>query len=942
MLFALTIRLYSQCPTPAQLNDQIEISEKDNKDARTRIKNLYQFKVRFENCQLLRDSVYAKILHKIGILEYQDNKYLPTENSFLFTAEAVRINTSGIATASPAYATKSFSNLSIIYEATGLNKDAIRYCDSTIQYARRYPVYGPLLHRARELKSQILFKTGDYQGSVDEASLGIRDGLSSGDSMLATRLFNIRAESYQLQGDKNRAMKDALKNIEWIEGVLKTHAKEVRSNPGNFFAYYKELAHAYKVRALSIDASQPTAELNNFISLSNYYYAKTGDSILQSRNFNDVGSYYLNTYQDYTRAKENYIRAMRFSKNSQWILAFGYLNLGATDFPDGNYASAEKNYLKMLSLIGIPAKSILETQQVSRLMAVPYKQLVHVYLNNKTELLLGLFKKTNDARYLKACLSTALVTDSVIQEMRREQSAEQSKLFWRNKTRNFFTNALEACFLAKDHALAFYFMEKSRAVILADKLNELGAASLLPATEVVREELLRKEIANEENILRMMLSSVPGYDSVNAMLIEARHQLDIHIKSLERKYPAYYSYKFSSDVLSFQQFKDYLKSKKTSFVSYFLGDTASYILSVSGADISGADGKMIKVPATAYNKKQLDALVTFFADGALQNRQYDSLIRQSHEFYKRMFEPLNVAKGNLIVCPDGFILPYDALYADQAGKKTLLNDYSFSYVYSANSLLTRFKSKDAGLNFAGFAPVSFKPYLDLADLDPSAEFLDKAASNYPVTKLFTGRKSSRKNFLLNMGSYRIVNVFSHASAGNNDEEPMLFMEDSAIHLSELQYLDQINTQLVILSACQTSSGKNVTGEGIYSLSRGFTAAGIPSVMATIWRADENSVYQISVLFHKYIASGMRKDEALRLAKIDYLKTADNEKSLPYYWANMVIMGNTDSIELIHENYLSWLPGILIILGIAISLFFLRQRSARRIADKQSKVPLKEN
>ncbi|MHA4846052.1 CHAT domain-containing protein [Flavitalea antarctica] len=915
-----------QCPSHAQLNEQVEISERDNQeDIAKRLKKLYEFKGVVENCKLLKDSVYAKILHKIGILQYQANNFVPSENSFAFTAEAARINTSGIRTAYPAYATKSFFNLAVLYSAARLNREAVRFCDSTIDYARRYADFSSFLTGALELKAFALFEAGDYQGSIDQLLLGIRAALDNGDSLNAARLYNKRAEAYKLQGDSKRAIKDATWTLTWIETLLKKRSKELMTKPADFIDYYRELANAYKVKALATEAMDAKGELQRLIKLSNYYQAKTGDSTEMSNNYNDFGAHYFTTYHDYKTAKENYHQSMRFGKNLKWNLAFGYLNLGAADFPLGDYASAEKNYLHMLSLIGFPAKDILENQPVTQWMSVPFKQLVYVFLNNKTELLLGLYKKTNNSKYLQACLSTALVTDSVIQEMRREQSAEQSKLLWRNKTRNFFTNALDACLLAKDYPLAFYFMEKSRAVILADKLNELGASSLLPANEVVREQLLREAIANEEKILRDRPLTPAGYDSVSARLIEARLKLNSHIASLENKYPDYYRYKFSGEILSYDKFRSYLKNKQSGFVSYFMGDTVSYVLYVPPGDAKAGTAKMLKVPARAYSKKQLDALLAIFADASLQNRHYDSLVMRSHEFYQQMFVPLDIAKGNLVVCPDGFILPFDALYSDVAAKRTLLEDYAISYAYSANSLFTKVKPGGASQNFAGFAPVSFQPYLNLAELRPSADFLSEAAANYSATELFTRKESTRKNFLSNLGSYRIVNVFSHASTGNNDEEPVLYMEDSVIYLSELQDIDHVQTQLVVLSACQTSSGKNAIGEGIYSLSRGFAAAGIPSVMATIWPADEHPVYRITVLFNKYISEGMRKDDALRLAKIDYLKTANKERSLPYYWSNMIIMGNTDPIELVDRNYLSWLLAIAGLLAVIIAFLYGKKK-----------------
>src|SRR4030095_1468481 len=90
--------------------------------------------------------------------------------------------------------------------------------------------------------------------------------------------------------------------------------------------------------------------------------------------------------------------------------------------------------------------------------------------------------------FLKGALQTALLTDSVITQVRHEHLGEQSKLYWRNRTREFFTNAMEACYLAQNTSLAYSFMEKSRAVLLNDRLNELGASAYLPPQEAAKEE----------------------------------------------------------------------------------------------------------------------------------------------------------------------------------------------------------------------------------------------------------------------------------------------------------------------------------------------------------------------------------------------------------------------------------------------------------------------
>ncbi|HXO76550.1 MAG TPA: CHAT domain-containing protein, partial [Puia sp.] len=169
-------------------------------------------------------------------------------------------------------------------------------------------------------------------------------------------------------------------------------------------------------------------------------------------------------------------------------------------------------------------------------------------------------------------------------------------------------------------------------------------------------------------------------------------------------------------------------------------------------------------------------------------------------------------------------------------------------------------------------------------------------------------------------------------ADSNGNEPVLFMQDSLIHLSELQLLPFPATQLVVLSACQTGAGRNASGEGIYSLARGFSSAGIPAVAATLWEADESAIYAVSGRFHHYLSRGEPKDLALQKAKLDYIRNSDRSAMLPWYWANLIIIGNTAPVRLAiaptgrwgGDRWTGWwwVLGIALIAGMLIGGYFV--------------------
>ena len=72
---------------------------------------------------------------------------------------------------------------------------------------------------------------------------------------------------------------------------------------------------------------------------------------------------------------------------------------------------------------------------------------------------------------------------------------------------------------------------------------------------------------------------------------------------------------------------------------------------------------------------------------------------------------------------------------------------------------------------------------------------------------------------------------------------------------------------------------------------------------------------------------MRKDDALQKAKIVFMQNGSNERLLPFYWANMILPGNGEPVNLSHNNYMvAWLTGIIFITAILLLFFiFLRKR-----------------
>jgi len=126
-------------------------------------------------------------------------------------------------------------------------------------------------------------------------------------------------------------------------------------------------------------------------------------------------------------------------------------------------------------------------------------------------------------------------------------------------------------------------------------------------------------------------------------------------------------------------------------------------------------------------------------------------------------------------------------------------------------------------------------------------------------------------------------------------------------------------------------GKRQISEGVLSIAHSFAYAGCPSVIMSLWQIDEKTSAGIIEDFYNNLSDEMPKSDALRLAKLNYLKKAKNELAAPYFWAGMVLVGNTDPIEKTSHNFWWWLvPVILIILILAV----IRNRKVNGLSKAQ--------
>lgn len=169
-------------------------------------------------------------------------------------------------------------------------------------------------------------------------------------------------------------------------------------------------------------------------------------------------------------------------------------------------------------------------------------------------------------------------------------------------------------------------------------------------------------------------------------------------------------------------------------------------------------------------------------------------------------------------------------------------------------------------------------------------------SNSLIALDFKASKETASNS--EVSNYRILHIAAHGlinsqhpdlsgivlSLVNEDGKP----QDGFLRLHDIYNL-KLNADMVVLSACQTALGKEVRGEGLISLTRGFMYAGAARVVASLWDVKDEATAELMKRFYQgMLKDGMRPAAALRAAQVSM--STDKRWEAPYYWAGFVLQG----------------------------------------------------
>ncbi|MCP4459954.1 MAG: CHAT domain-containing protein [Cytophagales bacterium] len=292
----------------------------------------------------------------------------------------------------------------------------------------------------------------------------------------------------------------------------------------------------------------------------------------------------------------------------------------------------------------------------------------------------------------------------------------------------------------------------------------------------------------------------------------------------------------------------------------------------------GQDSLMRICRATAnYISKEIND------DRMLQNLEilYDNLLRPVAD------EIVDYEQVYIVPALAIYYVPFSALVnrISEREFKYAVEDFNFGYISSTHLLNLLFQGGND----------KAKSILLMGDADgslPAAqEEVKEIGQLVPDKVVFTGKEVTLSNLIKNAKNSGIIHLATHGFLNERtpNKSNILLAQEKRLSLPEAFNLPLNNTDMVVLSACQTAKGGG-SGLEYATIARAFTNAGASTVLATLWKVNDEATKLLMVNFYTHLLDGSDKFTALAKAQRELLASDDEFLMHPHRWASFIPMG----------------------------------------------------
>ncbi len=543
--------------------------------------------------------------------------------------------------------------------------------------------------------------------------------------------------------------------------------------------------------------------------------------------------------------------------------------------------------------------------------------------------------------------------DKLVNYCRQTYQSHEDKVILGIKAKEMYEDAIITHMLKfkiyadiTDLEKARYYSEKSKSNTLKNLLSDHGAKKFakLPKELIIIENALKSNRAFYQSRIALNQSkdSIDGeiVQEYEDKLFDVNRRQDSLTEVLEKEYPKYYQLKHDNKVISVSEIQEKLNT--TTILEFFTADSITYAFTISKNKFTV---KELQTP-------KLDEQIKAFKE-AIISKDFKAYIEFGNSIYNILIKPIkeDLVGDELIIIPDGSLwhLNFDLLLTKEDATEILselpylLKDHAITYANSATLYFNPFKDKlqkeqqegVLAFSFSDSTHVAKSKSISLARLRDVAEDLPgtrkeiRAIADIIDGQYYFGEDSDEANFKKNASNYKILHLALHGDVDNErpQNSKLYFtkskdtIEDSYLYGHELFALN-IPSELTVLSACNTGTGKIAKGEGIMSLGHAFQYAGTKSLLLSSWEVPDETTPELMKYFYTNLKEGMSKSKALQQAKLQYLEQADIYKAAPFYWGGFYLVGDNAPIDFGMNSLWYWVVGII---GVLILMLFIYKK-----------------
>ena len=807
-----------------------------------------------------------------------------------------------------------YINLGIIHKQAGLYQYALGYFNKAQQVLKQAPdkyqeKAGPLYQSLSSLYHDL----GDYEQAQQYAELAIFH-FSQKFGPNCIQLADIYYNLALLASD----LKDPIAQTAHIKKALEI--QKTNANPDLY-----KLADCYEQTCISF---------MNINADSMLYYAHLSGALLDT--LEEQGglerasniSYFAMTYAQ----KDQYSKAdslmfisetmVRDIYGKQHILTANYLTNHANIlYKAGQYKTALKLYDASLAGYGYTKGCNLDTvvhaNELLDNLIKRNRTLIHLYDQQPN----GMVRDEIDAAWVEIV--------HLLDYLRRRHQGNEAKLLFAHQFKEGAEDAINWYLRAgkENYPMAWQFAEKSRALALLEAFRNANAWSLPQASDSlhVQADVLIAENKKWYNLYANAENDLERSEYLT-QLMQVRAQQEICLRNLEKTDATFYKAKYDNRVVTIPEVRSLLRPRQA-LLEYFVGDSSLFLFVVR---------KDTLIVQQVKKDFPLESWITDFQQGlygyyttekakrtsALNESSLGAYLKFAPILHDKLIEPVKKwLPAQVLLVTDGVLgfIPFDALLngapQDINNFKTypyLLNQYQFSYSYSATLIPNQFDNQQTTpteRRFLTFAPFYEQDTLLIAAKDGSIRPTKGQSAPIAIGStdplhlrmggdVVAGAYAQKNRFVEMAFRYRILHIAAHGIADNRvgDYAYLTFAKSNDTSKTALLYAKDIyqlrlKADLIVLSACETAVGKVRRGEGIISLARAFSYAGAKSTVTTLWKIADDRTAELMDVFYQYLGEGRTKDEALRLARMRYLEQSNVRSCHPFYWAAFVPQGD---------------------------------------------------